>query len=328
MRRISQSLSLILLIFLTGCSLLTPTPSGQITTPSSGTAAPAAEVRFIVETPQSTPNNADLDLVLLDPATDLNFNTQRIPMQAQSDGSWAVSLTPAVGSLLYYRYEKSGPSEAIEVTAQGSLVDYRNTYISGPGEIREIVARWSDEPYQAESGRLLGQVLSTQDGQPLNEMLISVGGHLTFTDGEGRYRVDDLPAGRHSITAFSPTGSYLPYRQEALIAANTTTPADIQLEAAEPVVVTIQVRVPANTPEQARLHLAGNIAQLGFRFTPSEYGSYQSISQMPTLVRVDPENYLGVFTLYSGTYLHYKYTLGDGVWNAERSASGAFAARS
>jgi hypothetical protein len=49
---------------------------------------------------------------------------------------------------------------------------------------------------------------------------------------------------------------------------------------------------------------------------------------MPTLVRVDPENYLGVFTLYSGTYLHYKYTLGDGVWNAERSGSGAFATRS
>jgi hypothetical protein len=249
-------------------------------------------------------------------------------MEAQGDGVWTVSLTPAVGSLLYYRYEVSGPIEGTEVTIQGVPVDFRTSYVPGPGEIRDIIARWSGEPYRGESGRILGRIVSGPDGQPLNEMAISAGGHLTFTDGEGRFRLDDLPPGLHTITAFSPTGSFLPARQEALIAANTTTPVELGLEPAEPVVVTFQVTVPADTPEQATLRLAGDVAQLGFRYKPSEFGSYQSIARMPTLIRVDPQHFLGVFSLYSGLSLHYKYTLGDGVWNAERASNGAFVTRS
>ncbi len=328
MSRLIKFLPFSFIIFLSACSLLSPSPTGQIATPSSGTLSPAAELRFSVQAPPGTEGNAELTFVLLDPVTDLNLNAQRIPMEAQSDGRWSITLTPAVGSLLYYRYEKSSPTEAIEVTSQGSPVDYRTTHIAGPGEIHEVIARWSGEPFQGTSGRILGQIVSASDDQPINEMLVSAGGHSTFTDGEGRFRLDDLPVGLHTLTAFSPTGSYLPQRQEALIAANTTTPARLQLQPAQPVVVTFQVTVPADTPEQSTLRLAGNVSQLGFRFKPSEYGSYQSISQMPALVRVDPEHYLGVFTLYEGTYLHYKYTLGDGVWNAERSAMGAFASRS
>lgn len=328
MRIVSKLILSSLIILLAGCNLFTISPTGQIATPSSGTPAPAAQLRISVRAPSNTPDNADLTLVLLDPATNLDINAQRIPMEAQGDGTWTLSLTPTVGSLLYYRYEVSGAIEGIEVTIQGAPVDFRTIYVPGPGEIRDIVARWSGEPYSGESGRILGRIVSSENGQPLNEMLVSAGGHLTFTDGEGRFRLDDLPPGLHTITAFSPTGSFLPARQDAQIAANTTTPVELGLHSAEPVVVTFQVTVPADTPEQATLRLAGEVAQLGFRFKPSEFGSYQSVARMPALIRVDPEHFLGVFSLYSGLTLHYKYTLGDGVWNAERSGNGAFVTRS
>jgi hypothetical protein len=328
MRLLSRVLPLSILLIVTGCASLSPTPAGQIATPVSGTIEPAAGVRFVVQPPPGTPDDAELTLVLLDPVTDIDINAQRIPMDAVGDGHWAVSLNQTVGSLLYYRYEKSEPVEAIEVSAQGAPIDYRNTYVSGPGEIHEMIARWSGEPFQGETGRILGQIISADDSEPLSEMIVNAGGHLTFTDGEGRFRVDDLPPGLHTITAFSPTGHYKPHQQEALITANTTTPVKLGLESADPLVVTFQVTVPADTPEQAQLRLAGNVAQLGFRFNRSNYGSFQSVSQMPALVRVDPEHFLGVFTLYNGTNLQYKYTLGDGVWNAERSTNGAFVTRS
>jgi len=43
---------------------------------------------------------------------------------------------------------------------------------------------------------------------------------------------------------------------------------------------------------------------------------------MPQLVRVDATHYLGVVQLYGDTDLRYRYTLGDGTWNAERNATG------
>lgn len=326
--RIVRILSLSLLVILGACNLLSPIPTGQIATPSSGTLPPAAEVRFVVQAPEGTASNARLVFVLLDPVSDLDYGAQRIPMQAQENGVWTLTLTPAVGSLLHYRFEKNSPVDAIEVSLQGKPIDYRTAQISGPGEVHDIIARWSGEPFQGSSGRILGQLVSAEDGLPIHEMIVSVGGQLTFTDGEGRFRVDDLPVGLHTLTAFSPLGSYLPQRQDAWIAADSTTPVQLQLEPAEPVLVTFQVSVPSDTPDQATLRIAGNLAQFGFRFKPSRYGSYQSITQMPALVRVDPEHYLGVFTLYSGTALQYKYTLGDGVWNAERSGTGAFVTRS
>ena len=328
MRLFPRVLTSVLALSLTGCALISPTPIGQVATPATGTLPPAAQVDFIVQAPAGTPTDANLTLVLLDPATDLGFNTQRYSMEAQGDGRWSLTLTPAVESLLYYRYELSEPGEAIEVTAQGVPVDFRTAYITGPGEIQEIIARWSGEPYVGEAGRALGQIVSSQDGQPLNEMVVSAGGHLTFTDGEGRFRIDDLSPGLHTFTVFSPTGSYRPRQQQALIAANTTTPIELSLRPSDPVVVTFQVTVPADTPEESVVRLTGNVTQLGFRFRQFESGTYQSIAQMPSLVRVDPEHYLGVFTLYEGTNLHYKYTLGDGIWNAERSATGAFVTRS
>jgi hypothetical protein len=48
---------------------------------------------------------------------------------------------------------------------------------------------------------------------------------------------------------------------------------------------------------------------------------------MPTLTLIDPTHYLAVATLYAGTDLRYKYTLGDGLWNAERDREGFFITR-
>lgn len=326
--RPSRLLPLLILTVIAGACSPAPSSSTGLTTSAETEAlAPAAEVRFSVTAPPGTSPGADLSMVLLDPATDLDFNTQRVSLEPDGDGHWTATLQPAVGALLYYRYEQSAPDQAIELTALGKPVEYRVVYIPGPGEVHEVIALWSGQENQGETGRLLGQVVSAEDGHPLNEMLVSAGGLLTFTDGEGRFRIDGLASGIHTVTAFSPTGSYRPMKQEAQIAPGATTPATFASEPAERLIVTFQLTVPANTPEEAKVRLAGNVAQMGFRFRRSGNDSYQSTSLMPELVRVDREHFLGVFTLYSGTELVYKYTLGDGVWNAERTQNGAFKTR-
>ena len=45
------------------------------------------------------------------------------------------------------------------------------------------------------------------------------------------------------------------------------------------------------------------------------------------MVRVDATHALLLTQLYAGTDLRYKYTLGDGLWNAERDANGGFVTR-
>ncbi|SDL37016.1 Fe(3+) dicitrate transport protein [Catalinimonas alkaloidigena] len=57
---------------------------------------------------------------------------------------------------------------------------------------------------QAQSIQLRGQVNEAATGQPLPgvEVLLQGTGHRTFTDGQGMYRLTDLPSGTYTVVAF------------------------------------------------------------------------------------------------------------------------------
>jgi hypothetical protein len=74
--------------------------------------------------------------------------------------------------------------------------------------------------------------------------------------------------------------------------------------------------------EGAPIRIAGNLRQFGHLFTALPSGGASLASHMPTLIKVDPTHYIQILNLYGGTDLRYKYTLGDGYWNAERDAQG------
>ena len=333
MRKYTTVLLLLVLVSLlvVNCSMF-PATSMPVEVPSpvpiiNATASPSAEVTFSVVPPAVNDPDSRIEIVLLDPVTGLDYNTYSIPMESAGEGRWQVRIASTIGSLLYYRYVRRTPTEAQEVDGHFEPIRTRVAFVSGPVQINDVIAAWSDEPYEGTTGRIIGEVLDASTGKGIPEIGVSAGGLITFSDGEGKFRLDDLPAGLHNVTLFSPSGAYRSVQQGAQIAADATTPAVISLQAATPVHITFQVTVPPDHDPNAQVYLAGNISQLGNRFVDLLGNIRTSTLHLPPLVQVDPTHYLTVLTLYSGTDLRYKYTLGDGLWNAERNGEGHFVTR-
>jgi len=277
--------------------------------------------------PVGTAGNSSLALEVLDPVTGLDYNSYRVPLERLDNGHFQAHLTPQLGSLLAYRYVRVSPSQAVEVDAYFEPVHLRTVYVPGPAQLQDVIAGWSDQPYSGPTGRVLGQLANAASGAPLVEQIVSIGGRITFSDAAGKFRVDGLPPGMHHLTVFSPDGAFQPAQQGAQVAAGATTPVELALQPASPLHVTFELTVPADTPAEAVVRIAGNVLQLGNRFVDLSGGIRTSNTHMPEMVRVDPTHFLAILPLYEGTDLRYKYTLGDGFWNAERGQDGQFVIR-
>lgn len=296
-----------------------PTPPFPIDEP---TPIPLSKITIIVSVPAETPSNADLSIELLDELSGWPYNTQTLPLTRLNDGRWKLEFTPPVGSLIRYRYLRLKPEPSVEAGTDGIPVSYRALNIPSTAQIEEIIAAWTDSPYQGPAGRILGRLVDTETGEPLGEMIVSVAGQIIFSDSQGNFRFDGLVPGLHNITTFSPDGSYAPAQQGAIIAADSTTPAQMDLHPAKRIQVTFEVAVPVDTLEGTPLRIAGNMQQFGHLFTEITGGTSNAISQMPTMIEVDPTHYIQIIDLYAGIDLRYKYTIGDGLWNAERDTKG------
>jgi hypothetical protein len=316
---------------LAGCSVFTAsrqTPAGPTPVPfPTPSPLPAAQLTFNLTPPSDTPSNADVGLVMVDEVTGFAYNTTVIPMRRLTDGRWSVETIAPAGALLRYRYTRGGPDAADEVTAAGRVILYRVVRVTGPGVIDDIAAAWAGSAYQGPTGRIVGHIHDSQNGQPLAEIIVSAGGIQAFTDGEGSFRIDGLPPGLQRLTAFSPDGSYYSADQGAVVAAGSATPVEMGLLAAPPVQVGFEVTVPSNTSPGPPLRLVGNLLQLGHLFAAMPGGTSGSAARAPVLTQLDASHFIYVTTLYAGTDLRYKYTLGDGLWNAERTAAGGFLTR-
>jgi hypothetical protein len=284
-------------------------------------------ISFRLTPPEGTPADAEVVLVLLDEVTGFAYNTTVIPMQRLTDGRWSAEVPVTAGALIRYRYARQEPEPVDEGTAAGEAVVARVARITGPGEINDVAAAWMGTPYPGPTGRVAGHVRDGVSGNALPEMIVNISGIQAFTDGEGSFRIDGLPPGTHRITVFSPTGSYTSVDQGAVIAAGSATPVELSLLPAPAVQVGFEVTVPANTSPGPPVRIAGNLLQLGHLFTSLPGGSSISAARAPALTQLDASHFIVVATLYVGTDLRYKYTLGDGLWNAERTAEGGFLTR-
>jgi len=317
-------------VLLGGCGLLPALPGQATPAPTSaGGLAPPASVplRFSLIPPQGTPEAAQISLVLLDEVTGLPYNPVLVPMERLGDGRWQVQITAPLGSLLRYRYTRIAPGAADESTTLGEPVLYRVAHVEGPVQIDDVAAAWADAPYTGPTGRILGVLADATDGHPLAEMLVSAAGMTTFSAGDGSFRLEGLPPGQHMLCAFSPDGSYQTVQQGAVVAADSTTPANLAMQPAARVQLAFEVTLPADTLPGAPIRVAGNLRQFGSVFAELPGGLLTTTGSMPTLTAVDATHAILVTSLYAGADLRYKYTLGDGLWNAERTAQGLFVTR-
>jgi hypothetical protein len=309
--------------------------SASISTPLPPPAETLVDFRVIVP-PDTAPDDA-IYLSILDEVTGLALNAKTYDMElvgpsSEEDGLpasrvYSVQLPLAIGSVIKYRYlHQSGPVQLAEHLVDGSAVRYRLYHVTGQGGVEDVVSRWTDSVYTPPTGRIIGEARDAQSDQPIPNLLVAAGGAQAISKADGSFVIEGLPPGVHNLVAYAMDGSYRTFQQGARVAVESTTPTPIELETAPTVNLLFVVGVPERTPA-VPLRLAGNLFQLGNTFGNLR-GDLSGVStNMPEMKLLPDGRYSLTLSLPVGADIHYKYTLGDGFWNAEHTQSGEFRMR-
>ncbi|MEJ5201039.1 MAG: hypothetical protein WHV66_02290 [Anaerolineales bacterium] len=159
-------------------------------------------------------------------------------------------------------------------------------------------------------------------------MMIAAGGFQTVSLEDGVFEIENLPVGTHSLSVFSKNGDYLPFQQGALIAEESLTPAIIRLKPLNLVNIQFNLETPDNFATQMPIRMVGNIISLGNTFEDLRGGVSVVANKAPVMQKSGQDGkYTLMLRLPTGLDLRYKYTLGDGFWNAELDSSGRFRLR-
>ena len=317
-------LSLIKLPSWLGGSGSTPTPdipSGPTPTPM-----PMAQVTFIAILPEPLADGETLALAILDEITGLALNASLYPMQPRDPQTYAVSLPFSLSSIIKYRYVRRTNVQLQEDTGTDVAVRYRLYQVNGPGETRDMIASWIDKTYTGATGSIEGEVYA-EGGGPLANIMVTAGGVQTITDSAGRFDLEGLPPGTHNLVAYALDGTYQTFQQGASVLENLNTPVKIYLKSAPLVNVTFNISVPSNTLPGAPVRLGGNLFQLGNTFADLRGGLSAVADRMPIMTAMPDGRYSISLNLPTGADIRYKYTLGDGFWNAEHKTTSEFNVR-
>jgi hypothetical protein len=303
-----------------------PTQAPVPVTPSP-TPLPRAQTIFIAILPEPLTAGESLALSVVDEVTGLAINAQTYPMQAKDTLTYTATLALPLNAVVKYRYERiSSDNPILEATTLGDPIRYRLYFVAGQGEERDIIAGWSDKKYNPQTGNIQGRVLNADTGAPIPNILAAAGGEQAFTDSAGRFELDALPVGTHMLVAYALDGSYQTFEQGASIASNLTTAVEIKMKAAPLVHVTFNVAAP-NDVRGVPIRIAGNLLELGNTFADLQGGLSAVADRMPIMTLQPDGHYTATISLPAGAYVQYKYTLGDGFWNAEHHADGSFVLR-
>jgi hypothetical protein len=329
------SLVSVLVLLLNGCtfSLLnipginSPTsipslPSGPTSTPQ-----PSAAVTFRVALPSPLLAGETLYLSVVDEVTGLGWNAINYAMQGMDTLYYTVAIPFAMNSIVKYRYIRQGTIPILEDDSFDKPVRYRMYDVTGPGVVEDVVASWSDSLFSSPSGRLTGHVVDSTNNNPIPDILIAAGGQQTLTDSTGSFVFESLPVGTHNLVAYAIDGVYQTFQQGARVDAGQSTPVALSLTPAQMVNVIFTLSVPANTIQNAPIRLAGNLYQLGNTFGDLQGGLSTVTTRMPLLSPLQDGRSTLSITLPAGADIRYKYTLGDGFWNAEHGTDGSFVVR-
>ena len=318
----------VLAIILSACSLpfagastgATPTlTEEQLVTPN-------VDIQFNLTLPTALGAGERVVLEVVDEVTGLPYNTRQYDLTPVSANEYTTTLGFPQGSVLKYRYVKIGTGMVPEATLLSDEVRYRMLSTEKATNVTDHLQFWQDAPRQGETGTLTGQITSAATGQPLSDILVSAAGNLTFTDANGRFTLSEIFPGVHNVVIYAMDGAYATFQQGASVVAGETTPVEIALTPRETVAVTFNV-TPPNDALGIPIYMAGNIFQLGNTFSNLQGGMSIDPKQMPLLVGQSDNTFSITLNLYAGLDLRYKFTLGDGYWNAEQAENGGWKVR-
>ncbi len=258
-----------------------------------------------------------LSLEIVDEIGGAGNNIVKHELNRIDDITYSTSLLCTNGSIITYRYSKSGSEDQTELAADGSTIRYRLIKCQDGYDPTDFISAWPGEPFSGKSGKLSGKVVDQKTSTPLDNILISISGYQTFTDYLGNFSIEKLPTGNHLLTAYAIDGSYEIFQQKADILDGLTTEALIDLKYLPEVNVTFIV-TPPDDAKGAPIKMVGNLFQFGNTFTDLSGGISVSSARSPIMTRLEDGRYKHQVKLHAGNDLRYLYTLGDGYWNAEQ----------
>ncbi len=305
--------------------LINPTPA--VVNPVSAQETRLAMVTFEVINLQDSLRPENVTLEVLDEVTGLALNPQRYKMSRLSAGRYSAEIAIPVGSVIKYRYLRGEYPFVVEYTATGLQTRYRMYHVTSPGIVQDIVPAWTDLRYSGPTGRIKGQVINPDNNTPIPSALIIAGGFQTLTASDGTFLLEGLPPGVHNLVVYSLDGSFETFQQGALVAEQSTTPALIFTRPSPQVNVTFVVQAPESNIKGLPVRMVGNLYQLGNTFADLEGGVSVVAARAPMMTQVSEGFYSITLKLPVGFDLRYKYTLGDGLWNAEHHSDGGFVTR-
>lgn len=281
-----------------------------------------AEVVFETTLPEPIGEDQKLQLEILDEVSCLNFNPTRYEMVSKGENTYYARIPLPIDSVVKYRYILGSDIVKIEKDASGSSIRYRLAVISEPVVIQDNVQAWDEGMESAATGEIAGIVVDQSSGVPISSVLVTIAGKQAFTAADGSYHIEGIPVGEMNLVAYHPEGMYQVFQQKAIIAAGAQTQATFGMQLADLVNVTFHVKTPSNTIKGAPLRLLGNTLQFGNTFSEMNAGCSVIASRAPIMTFNEDGSYSLTVSLPVGLDLRYKYSLGDGFWNAERKQDG------
>jgi hypothetical protein len=304
--------------------LFRPTPAAVINQSSQD--LQLAMVKFEAVNLQGD-SSGGLTIEILDEVTGLALNPSRYNMRRISAGRYAAEIAIPVGSVIKYRYLRGTSPYVVEYSTSGTQVRYRMYHVITPSVVQDIIAAWTDFKYSGPSGRIMGQVINPENNSPIPSGLVLAGGLQTLTASDGTFLLEGLPPGLHNLVVYSIDGSFETFQQGALVSENATTPALIHTKIAPLVTVTFVVQTPPANVKGLPVRMIGNLYALGNTFADLEGGTSVVAARAPIITLVSDGFYTTSLRLPVGFDLRYKYTLGDGFWNAEHALDSSFVTR-
>lgn len=286
---------------------------------------PYTEAKIVLEIPRASDNEIVIELV--DDITGIELNPTRYVMNKVDNNFYDLILPVKVPSIIKYRFYKNNGLPVYESDSNNNTIEYRLAYITNESTITNLITNWKDEQYDHKYGRAIGQVVNSETNSPIPNALVVISGNRTYTNSLGNFIIEKLPPGKHNLVITSTDGEYQTFQQEAIIGEGLTTQANIGLKSSKFVNVSFIVQPPENNPEQSPIRILGNTYQLGNVFGNIYNGTSIAPARAPKLTSLPDGNYTITMSLPSGFDLHYKYSLGDGFWNAELDSENNFLVR-
>ena len=286
-----------------------------------------AEVVLNVTLPAALQPSERLLLEVLDDVTGVYFNPSRYEMTRKDNLTYFTHVPALISSEIKYRYVKAGATNEYEYNARNQQVRFRLVSVTGPEVIQDSISAWVDRPYSSSTGMIKGQAIDQKTKAPIPGLLVCSGGLQTTTASDGSYILDGLIPGTHNLVIYSMDGAYNTFQQGARISEGATTPAVVYLEKRNNVTLAFNVKIPDGYDEAQPLRFVSNMHNYGNAYADLSAGSPGAADNYPVLNQVAAGSYQIKIDVPSGFYLRYKFSFGDGFWNAELDKEGNFVLR-